>query len=97
MLIPSPPITQALSSKTFRPPPLDGSLALPQIYDWHARNTADHRLFVFSNDEGVVRNIYWPEAVSAIWTGAVLIRRQLSQKSLKKIPIVAIVSMSGIT
>lgn len=95
MLIASPPNTQALSSKTFHPPPLDGSLTLPQIYDWHARNTPNHRLFVFANDDRTLRNIYWPEAVNAIWTGAMLIRGHLSQKSLNKTPIVAIVSMSG--
>ncbi|KAF8993889.1 hypothetical protein BDQ17DRAFT_1431390 [Cyathus striatus] len=47
-LLPPPPSTQALASDTFRPPPLDGSLTLPEIYDWHMKNTPNHRLFVYA-------------------------------------------------
>ncbi|KAJ7798343.1 hypothetical protein B0H13DRAFT_1933686 [Mycena leptocephala] len=33
------PSTQALRSPTFKAPPLDGSLTIAQIYDWHFQNT----------------------------------------------------------
>ncbi|KAJ3847468.1 hypothetical protein EV368DRAFT_51127 [Lentinula lateritia] len=94
MHIPPPPVTQALSSETFRPPPLDGSLTLCEMYDWHARNTSNHRLFVFAQEDGTTRTIFWPEAVKAVWTGVRLIRDRVSSESLEKTPIVAIVSMS---
>ncbi|KAJ3897995.1 hypothetical protein F5879DRAFT_910286 [Lentinula edodes] len=94
MHIPPPPVTQALSSETFCPPPLDGSITLCEMYDWHARNTSNHRLFVFAQEDGTTRTIFWPEAVKAVWTGARLIRDRVSSESLEKTPIVAIVSMS---
>ncbi|KAJ7870004.1 hypothetical protein B0H13DRAFT_2557202 [Mycena leptocephala] len=37
--LPRPPQTQALRSPTFKPPPLDGSLTIAQIYDWHFQHT----------------------------------------------------------
>ncbi|KAJ7697661.1 hypothetical protein B0H17DRAFT_1130265 [Mycena rosella] len=72
--LPPAPQTQALSSSTFKPPPLDGSLSIGQIYDWHFQNTPNHRLFLFSQDDGKTRTIYWPEAVHAIYIGAKILR-----------------------
>ena len=31
----------------FKTPPLDGSLTLPEIYDWHAEHNAQYPLFVY--------------------------------------------------
>ncbi|KAJ4476520.1 hypothetical protein C8R41DRAFT_845764 [Lentinula lateritia] len=94
MPIPSPPLTQALSSSTFRPPHLDGSMPLTATYDWHESSTPSHRLFVFSTDDGSIRTIYWPEAVTAVWTGARLISKLTSHIALNRTPVVAIVAMS---
>lgn len=68
------PRTQALNSKTFRPPPLDGTLTIPEIFDWHLRNTPDHPLLEYVEDDGSIRSILWPEAVRAIHRTARLMR-----------------------
>lgn len=95
-LLASPPQTQALSSKTFSPPPLDGSLTLPELYEWHLKNTPNHRLFVFSREHGGTRTILWPEAVGAVRTGARLVRRAMGWKSgMNDVPVVAILAASG--
>ena len=60
------PRTQALSSKTFRPPPLDGSMTIAELYDWHLQNTPEHPLFVFADDSGQNHTILWPEVVRAV-------------------------------
>ncbi|KIJ41947.1 hypothetical protein M422DRAFT_229444 [Sphaerobolus stellatus SS14] len=78
--LPSHPQTQALSSNTFRPPPLDGSLTLPELYEWHLEHSSEHRLFVFADDEGDVRTIKWPEAVHAVHVGAKLVRKRLGNE-----------------
>ncbi|KAF8200271.1 hypothetical protein BJ912DRAFT_921743 [Pholiota molesta] len=89
----TPPPTQALQSKTFRPPPLDGSLTLPEIYDWHFVNTPDHRLFIFADDNQNTRTILWPEAVRAIYNGARFLRNTIDRKpDSDGIPIVAILA-----
>ncbi|KAF9256609.1 acetyl-CoA synthetase-like protein [Marasmius fiardii PR-910] len=92
--IPLPPQTQAKSSSTFTPPPMDGSMCLTQVYDWQAHHSPNHRLFLFSNREGKVRTILWKEAIAAIYTGARLIRTRLAHNlSDKNKPlIVAIVT-----
>ncbi|THV08180.1 acetyl-CoA synthetase-like protein [Dendrothele bispora CBS 962.96] len=63
--------------RTFSPPALDGSYSLLQMYDWHREHSPRHRLFVFARADGTIREIYWPEAVSAIYVGAKLIRDRL--------------------
>lgn len=60
-----PPRTQALNTTTFCPPPLNGTLTLPEIWDWHAEHSPKHPLFGFTDDEGGGRTVYWPEAVRA--------------------------------
>lgn len=93
----SPPKTQALSSNTFRPPPLDGSLTLAEIYDWHLRETPNHRLFLYADANDQVHTIYWPEAARAVLTGATLIRDRIGDITDKmNTPIIAILAASGI-
>lgn len=95
-LIPPHPQTQALTSKTFSPPPLDGSLTLPEIFDWHLEHSKEHRLFVFPKGNGEVRNILWPEAVRAIHTGARIVRQIMGWRSgIEVVPVVSILAASG--
>ncbi|KAJ8503284.1 hypothetical protein ONZ45_g10995 [Pleurotus djamor] len=72
--LPAPPQTQALKSTTFKPPPLDGSLTLPELYDWHYYNTPEHPIFVYPNVTDQPRVVKWPEAVRAFTRGARLIQ-----------------------
>ncbi|KAK0192594.1 male sterility protein-domain-containing protein [Armillaria mellea] len=93
--IPLPPQTQALTSKTFTPPPLDGSLTLPEIYDWHSKHNTGHRLFVYIQQDETPRTICWPEAVRAVHTGAKLFRDRLGWKpDADEKPVVAILAIS---
>lgn len=95
--LPPPPQTQGLSSKTFRAPPLDGTLTLPEIFDWHLEHTPDHRVFTFTSDDGKVRDIFWPETVTATHVGAKIIRERLSSRVNmgSPTPVVAILAPSG--
>ncbi|KAJ6472708.1 hypothetical protein C8R47DRAFT_1295530, partial [Mycena vitilis] len=54
----------------------DGSLTIPQIYDWHSKNTHFHRLFVYAREDGTTRTICWPEAVQAVYVGAQILRNR---------------------
>ncbi|KZT01340.1 acetyl-CoA synthetase-like protein [Laetiporus sulphureus 93-53] len=93
--LPKPPQTQARTSTTFCPPPLDGSLTLPEIFDWHLDHTPDHRLFLFAKDDGSIRTIYWPEGVRAIYAGAKVIKDHVGANVQNDdVPIVAILAPS---
>ncbi|KAF8213914.1 hypothetical protein K438DRAFT_2148714 [Mycena galopus ATCC 62051] len=75
--------------------PLDGSLSVAEIYDWHGQNTPHHRLFVFARDDGSIRTIYWPEAVQAVYMGADILRKRFGWKpGMKKLPVVGILAAS---
>ncbi|KAF8633857.1 hypothetical protein AX17_004349, partial [Amanita inopinata Kibby_2008] len=76
---PPPPKTQALTCETFRIPPLDGSLLLPEILDWHLENSPNHRLIVYPTDHGS-RTITWREGVKAIHRGVRILRHRFSWK-----------------
>ncbi len=94
--IPVPPQTQALQSTTFRPPPLDGSLTLTQIYDWHYKHSSDHPLFIFADDDKNVRKIHWPEAVRAIYNGVRFLENNVDLKTENVgLPVVAILGTTG--
>ncbi|SJL11225.1 uncharacterized protein ARMOST_14628 [Armillaria ostoyae] len=92
-VIPPPPHKQAVESATFRPPPIDGSFTLQQMYDWHLQHSPDHRLFVYAREDGSVRTICWSEAVAAIYTGARLMKGLVPYNSDKP-PVIAILTMS---
>ncbi|KAJ7751462.1 hypothetical protein B0H16DRAFT_1419536 [Mycena metata] len=94
--IPPPPQTQARSSSTFAPPPLDGRLTIPQLYDWHFHNTPNHRLFVYARADGSgVRTIYWPDAIQGIYRGAKILRDRFNWMSgTAETPVVAILASS---
>ncbi|KAF8216298.1 hypothetical protein K438DRAFT_1796975 [Mycena galopus ATCC 62051] len=93
--LPPPPQTQARSSSTFRPPPLDGSLTIPEIYDWHFQNTPNHRLFVYARADGSTRTVYWSEAVHAIYVGAKILRDRFKWTAgIPEAPIVGILASS---
>ncbi|KAF9803969.1 hypothetical protein IEO21_09507 [Rhodonia placenta] len=83
------------SSTTFRPPPLDGLLLIPELWEWHARYSPDHPLFVFADEGGIVRRLCWPEVVRAIHTGAKIIRNRTNWKAgTAESPTVAILANS---
>lgn len=61
---------QATISSTFIPPPLDGTLTIPQIYDFHLEHNPEHVLFVYDGKDGDVNTISWGRAARAIHTAA---------------------------
>ena len=95
--LPPFPRTQALSSSTFRPPPLDGSLTVPELYDWHYENSPHHPLFIYSDEDGSVSTIYWPEATKAVHRAGRLATRLVSEGRPRgsSRPVLAILAGNG--
>ncbi|KIJ28553.1 hypothetical protein M422DRAFT_131845, partial [Sphaerobolus stellatus SS14] len=76
--LPPLPQTQCLSSNTFKIPPLDGSLTVPELYEWVAKNSPKHPLFVYSTESGEVKTIYWDDAIRAIHKCAKIVKETIS-------------------
>ncbi|KAH8114785.1 acetyl-CoA synthetase-like protein [Phellopilus nigrolimitatus] len=53
---------QAAKSKTFTAPPLDGSLALHQLYDFHGTHSPKHPLYVFATPQDDAKTMTWADA-----------------------------------
>ncbi|KAK7453562.1 hypothetical protein VKT23_001446 [Stygiomarasmius scandens] len=64
-------------SPTFRPPPFDGSLTVPEIVDWHYKHSAKNPLFVYPRADGSLCKITWAEFACAVATGARIIRSRV--------------------
>lgn len=93
--IATPPQTQVLSCKTFQAPPLDGSLTVPEIYDWHAEHSPEHPLFLYGDPEGPVHTITWAEAVRAIHRAGRIVQNSVGPVASPTVPVVAILANTG--
>ena len=95
--LPPFPRTQALSSTTFRPPPLDGSLTIPELYDWHRDNSPQHPLFIYSDEDGSATTIYWSEAAKAVHRAGHIVQRLAQERpeTTSRRPVFAILAANG--
>lgn len=93
------PTPQAVQSRTFTVPPLDGTLSLPEIYDWHRLHSPNHSLFVYQDGFSEVRTITWSHAVRAIHVAARLVEAALkstSNGSSRLSTVVGVLAMTGL-
>ncbi|THH15905.1 hypothetical protein EW146_g4648 [Bondarzewia mesenterica] len=56
------PTPQGQNCPTFKPPPLDGSYTVPELFDYNAEHNTEHPLFVFADGENTTRTVRYPEA-----------------------------------
>ncbi|KAK0193212.1 NRPS-like enzyme [Armillaria mellea] len=76
------PTPQGVSSLTFKPPPLDGSLTVPELFDYNGFHSAKHTLFRYDSlDNGESRSITWEEGVAAFHVAGHYFREHINEKS----------------
>ncbi|KAF9258234.1 hypothetical protein L218DRAFT_821252, partial [Marasmius fiardii PR-910] len=96
--IPAPQQTQTQTSPstTFRPPPIDGSLTLLDMCEWHREHSPEHPLFIFARPDGTTSQITWADTVNAVHRGVSFIqdRIKISKSSGDSTPVIAIVAQS---
>lgn len=92
-----PPCNQGLKSTTFKVPPLDGSLTLAQLYDWHYKNSPNHPVFEYADDDGKITTIRMSQVVPAIHRGARLVRAAFEARTPNRSgkPVIGILASSG--
>lgn len=93
--LPPPKQQHGLNSATFKQPPVDGSMLVPEMYDWHATHSPYHPLFTFSEDDGTVRTITWAEATPAIHRAGRWLLSLTVDTITEKKPLIAILAGSG--
>ncbi|THH03431.1 hypothetical protein EW146_g10445, partial [Bondarzewia mesenterica] len=85
------PTPQGQNCPTFRPPPLDGSYTVPELFDYNAEHNPEHPLFVFADGENTTRTVRYPEAWRMIKRTARIVQgnyrrledRYVAQESLR--------------
>lgn len=66
------PMPQGYNSPTFHPPPVDGTLCIPELFEYHAEHSPEHPLFIYADEDSSIisgddrgsgtRTIKYPEA-----------------------------------
>lgn len=82
----------------FITPPLDGSMTVSELYDFHYENNPNHPVFLFANPSGVTR-IPFREVVPAAHNAARFVAKKIGidlLSSHRPRPTVAILAATGI-
>ncbi|KAK0207554.1 NRPS-like enzyme [Armillaria fumosa] len=76
------PTPQGVSSPTFKPPPLDGSLTVPELFDYNGFHSAKHPLFRYDSPEnGNFRSITWEEGAAAFHVAGHYFREHINDET----------------
>ncbi|KAH8111803.1 acetyl-CoA synthetase-like protein [Phellopilus nigrolimitatus] len=87
-------------SPTFSRPPVDKSLSIPELYDWHYSHNRDYPLFVFENANDSVRTITMGEGVQGMHRATRYVRERVDLELIPgltpigKPPVIAILASS---
>lgn len=63
---------QGANSKTFKNPGLDTTLTIPELFEFHAKNSPEHPVFVYTDDDLQQHTIRFPEVYRAIRKAATI-------------------------
>ncbi|KAJ6541378.1 hypothetical protein B0H19DRAFT_1173050 [Mycena capillaripes] len=69
---------QGLASATFRPPPLNGSLLLPEVLEYNAQHSSEHPLFFYPGKDGVIETLTWSRAIKVFRRAAHISHTRMS-------------------
>ncbi len=90
------PTPQGSTSKTFRPPPLDGTLALHALPEFHAKNSPNHPAFRFEEPkDGSIKTLRWVEVFLAIQTARQILQGGFGLRTSGSHPVVALLVSTG--
>ena len=96
--IPLPPPTQALNTATFVPPPLDLSLTVTELIDFHRAHSPNHVVYVYEDAPGERKQITFSMWIRAIHRAARYVRDvfQLPEPQTGGVkPVISLLANSG--
>ncbi|KAF5361117.1 hypothetical protein D9758_009087 [Tetrapyrgos nigripes] len=81
---------------TFKPPPLDGSMILPEVFDYNGTENPEHTLFRYvQNDQQ--RNVTWGDARQAFHNVGTIVKEHIGSVVDTSRPVVAVLAVSDST
>ena len=90
----TPTVREADGLGVYRVPPLDGSLSVPEIYDWHYRHNPDFPLFQYLENGQVPIRITYSQAIPAIHRAGRMMKSYINRSEIPQ-PVFAILSSTG--
>ena len=96
MLIESPPSPCSI----FTRPPLDCSLTLPEVYEWHAKYSSRHPAYVLEESPGKLRTIVWEEVMQGVRRATAFVKKAVGDAGLARTddgnaPVISILAALG--
>lgn len=89
---------QGRASSTFKPPPIDGSLTLVEMFDYNAVHSPNHPLFTYEDPvDGSLREMKWSEAVPGFHKAARLVHTAVSRATTSSPVVIAILASMGMS
>ncbi|KAJ7276812.1 acetyl-CoA synthetase-like protein [Mycena rebaudengoi] len=92
------PTPQGVNSLTFHAAPFDHNLSIPELYEYHALNSPNHPVFMYSDLEtGTSKFITYSEAWQGIRQAADMVSQHISkpmQPEAKEITVVAVLALT---
>lgn len=80
----------------FKVPPTDGSLTIPEIWDWHSEHNPGHAAFEYEAQQGRVTTVSYRNVVSAAHEAARLLSTAIGSNPGDAVkPRIAIVAATG--
>ncbi|KAJ7673944.1 hypothetical protein DFH06DRAFT_1467316, partial [Mycena polygramma] len=58
--------SQGVNPRTFCPPPLDGSLTIPQLLDYHLERSPNHKAYIYDDGRGGIGSVEFAEYIRAV-------------------------------
>lgn len=71
-----PPIKRVTHLNGFKSPPLDGSLTISELYDFHYENNSSHPVFLYQATNGQLSRLTFSEVVPAAHAAARVVARR---------------------
>ena len=93
-----PPPTQALTTTTFVPPPLDLSLTVIELIDFHRTHSPNHIVYVYEDAPGERKKITFSAWIRAIHRAARFVGDLFQLPELKTCgvkPVISLLANSG--
>ncbi|KAI8996240.1 acetyl-CoA synthetase-like protein [Trametes punicea] len=68
---------QGVNSTTWRAPPFNGPMTVPELYAFHARESPEHPVYVFDDDQGEVQTLRYKDVFRGARKAASIVSRHV--------------------
>ncbi|KAJ6452142.1 hypothetical protein C8R47DRAFT_1258379 [Mycena vitilis] len=88
--------SQGMNTRSFCAPPLDGSLTIPQLLDYHLERSPNHKAYIYDDGQGAISSVEFAEYIRAVHAACRLLLRDTEPGAPHKVgAVVALFADTG--